>query len=168
MATIGVDFKARTLEMDGKRVKLQIWDTAGQERYRTITETYYKGASGIVLAYSITDRDSFENLNTWMSQITEKAPPGIPRMIFANKLDLQANRTVSTEEGVALAERYSTPSMPVMFREVSAKTGEGVEEAFTAICREVKTIFERENIIKPVIKIATNKEGQKKESGCPC
>lgn len=59
VATIGVDFKARTVEMEGKRVKLQIWDTAGQERYRTITETYYKGASGIVLTYSITDRDSF-------------------------------------------------------------------------------------------------------------
>lgn len=126
VATIGVDFKARTLEMEGKRVKLQIWDTAGQERYRTITETYYKGASGIVLAYSITDRDSFENLNTWMTQITEKAPPGVPKIIFANKSDLHAARTVSTEEGIALAERYSTPGVPVMFREVSARTGEGV------------------------------------------
>jgi small GTP-binding protein len=88
VATIGVDFKARTLEMEGKRVKLQIWDTAGQERYRTITETYYKGASGIVLTYSIADRDSFENLNAWMTQIAEKAPPGVPKAIFANKIDL--------------------------------------------------------------------------------
>jgi small GTP-binding protein len=126
VATIGVDFKARTLEMDGKRVKLQIWDTAGQERYRTITETYYKGASGIVLTYSITDRDSFENLNTWMAQIAEKAPPGVPKIIFGNKKDLEGTRAVSVEEGMALAERYSTATGPVMFREVSARTGEGV------------------------------------------
>jgi small GTP-binding protein len=59
VATIGVDFKAKTLELDGKRVKLQIWDTAGQERYRTITETYYKGASGIILSYSVIDRESY-------------------------------------------------------------------------------------------------------------
>jgi small GTP-binding protein len=97
VATIGVDFKARTLEMDGKRVKLQIWDTAGQERYRTITETYYKGASGIVLTYAINDRDSFTNLNAWMTQIAEKAPPGIPKVVFANKKDLESARAVSAE-----------------------------------------------------------------------
>ena len=62
VATIGVDFKIKTVEVGGKRYKLQIWDTAGQERFKNITQTYYKGAAGVVLAFSITDRHSFENI----------------------------------------------------------------------------------------------------------
>jgi len=59
MPTIGVDFKIRNNEVDGKTIKLQIWDTAGQERFKTITSSYYKGAHGIIVTYDITDRESF-------------------------------------------------------------------------------------------------------------
>lgn len=59
VATIGVDFKIKTVMGNVKKLKMQIWDTAGQERFKNITQTYYKGASGIVLAYSITDPTSF-------------------------------------------------------------------------------------------------------------
>ena len=62
ITTIGIDFKIRTIEMDGKRVKLQIWDTAGQERFRTITQAYYRGAMGILLVYDVTDEASFNNI----------------------------------------------------------------------------------------------------------
>lgn len=61
ITTIGIDFKIRTIELDGKRVKLQIWDTAGQERFRTITTAYYRGAMGILLVYDVTDQRSFES-----------------------------------------------------------------------------------------------------------
>lgn len=62
ITTIGIDFKIRTIELDGKRVKLQIWDTAGQERFRTITTAYYRGAMGILLVYDVTDQRSFESM----------------------------------------------------------------------------------------------------------
>ena len=65
MSTIGVDFKIRTLELEGKTVKLQIWDTAGQERFRTITSSYYRGAHGIIVVYDVTDQDTFNNVKTW-------------------------------------------------------------------------------------------------------
>jgi GTPase SAR1 family protein len=62
ITTIGIDFKIRTIDLDGKRVKLQIWDTAGQERFRTITTAYYRGAMGILLVYDVTDERSFSSM----------------------------------------------------------------------------------------------------------
>ena len=69
VATIGVDFKIKTVSVDGSRVRLQIWDTAGQERFRNITQTYYKGASGIILAYSASCKQSFKSIGSWLKQI---------------------------------------------------------------------------------------------------
>jgi Ras-related protein Rab-8A len=69
VATIGVDFKVKTINVDGKKIKLQIWDTAGQDRFKNINQTYYKGAIGVVLVYSITDLNSFNNVKNWIKQI---------------------------------------------------------------------------------------------------
>jgi Ras-related protein Rab-8A len=74
VTTIGVDFKIKTINIDGIKIKMQIWDTAGQERFKTITETYYKGAAGVVLVYSVTDRKSFNNMENWIKQINESQP----------------------------------------------------------------------------------------------
>lgn len=74
ITTIGIDFKIRTIELDGKRVKLQIWDTAGQERFRTITTAYYRGAMGILLVYDVTDERSFNS-----EFLPRTAPPKIQR-----------------------------------------------------------------------------------------
>ncbi|XP_038167074.1 ras-related protein Rab-13 isoform X2 [Arvicola amphibius] len=71
ISTIGIDFKIRTVEIEGKRIKLQVWDTAGQERFKTITTAYYRGAMGIILVYDITDEKSFENIQNWMKSIKE-------------------------------------------------------------------------------------------------
>uniref|UniRef100_A0A3Q3KKN7 small monomeric GTPase n=1 Tax=Monopterus albus TaxID=43700 RepID=A0A3Q3KKN7_MONAL len=71
ISTIGIDFKVKTIEVDGKKVKLQVWDTAGQERFKTITTAYYRGAMGIILVYDITDEKSFQNIQNWMKSIKE-------------------------------------------------------------------------------------------------
>uniref|UniRef100_A0A3B4ANN7 small monomeric GTPase n=1 Tax=Periophthalmus magnuspinnatus TaxID=409849 RepID=A0A3B4ANN7_9GOBI len=77
ISTIGIDFKIRTIELDGKKIKLQIWDTAGQERFRTITTAYYRGAMGIMLVYDITNEKSFENIKNWIRNIEEVAKANI-------------------------------------------------------------------------------------------
>mmetsp|Transcript_23366 Transcript_23366/g.20305 ORF Transcript_23366/g.20305 Transcript_23366/m.20305 type:complete len:137 (-) Transcript_23366:904-1314(-) len=96
LATIGIDFKLKNIETQGKKIKMQIWDTAGQERFKTITQTYYRGAMGIVLTYACNDMDSFNNVDSWMSQIKTHASHEVQMILVANKSDMP-DRAVSTE-----------------------------------------------------------------------
>lgn len=89
MPTIGVDFKIRTIDVDGKTIKLQIQGTAGQERFKTITSSYYKGAHGIIVTYDITDRESFTAVQTWMGEVEKHASDNISRILVGNKCDLE-------------------------------------------------------------------------------
>ena len=96
VATIGVDFKVKTIVVGNRRYKLQIWDTAGQERFKNITQTYYKGAAGIILTYSI-DRGSFENIERWIHQIENHAPSDVNKILVATKCDLNYERQVTEQ-----------------------------------------------------------------------
>lgn len=125
ISTIGVDFKIKTIEIDGKTVKMQVWDTAGQERFRTITASYYRGSNGIILVYDVTDRESFEHINYWMKEIDRLATPDVCRLLVGNKIDLEDKRAVTTEEGKALADQYG-----VVFIETSAKDNNNIESTF--------------------------------------
>uniref|UniRef100_A0A674PGQ0 small monomeric GTPase n=1 Tax=Takifugu rubripes TaxID=31033 RepID=A0A674PGQ0_TAKRU len=132
ISTIGIDFKIRTIELDGKRVKLQIWDTAGQERFRTITTAYYRGAMGIMLVYDTSNEKSFENIKNWIRNIEEHASSDVEKMILGNKCDMTDRRQVSKDRGEKLAIDYG-----VKFMETSAKSGLNVEEAFYTMARDI-------------------------------
>jgi len=133
ITTIGIDFKIRTIELDGKRIKLQIWDTAGQERFRTITTAYYRGAYGILLIYDVTDENSFQNIRHWMKNIEEYAAENVNKILIGNKCDLVEKKVVDTQKGQQLAANYG-----IQFLETSAKNNINVEEAFISIARDVK------------------------------
>ncbi|KAI8047529.1 rab-type small GTP-binding protein [Gilbertella persicaria] len=133
ITTIGIDFKIRTIELDGKRIKLQIWDTAGQERFRTITTAYYRGAMGILLVYDVTDERSFGNVRNWFSNIEQHASEGVNKILIGNKCDMEEKRVISKEQGQALANELGIP-----FAETSAKANISVEEAFFDLAREIK------------------------------
>ncbi|CAM1301169.1 RAB8B (predicted) [Pycnogonum litorale] len=137
ISTIGIDFKIRTIELDGKKIKLQIWDTAGQERFRTITTAYYRGAMGIMLVYDITNEKSFENIKNWIRNIEEHASADVEKMILGNKCDV-AERKVSKERGEQLAIEYG-----IKFMETSAKASINVEEAFISLARDIKSKAEK-------------------------
>lgn len=132
ITTIGIDFKIRTIEIDGKRIKLQIWDTAGQERFRTITTVYYRGAMGILLVYDVTDQKSFDNVKTWFGNVEQHASEDVNKILIGNKCDYDDKRVVSMEQGQALADSLGIP-----FVEASAKANINVEEAFLSLARQI-------------------------------
>ncbi|PWA97394.1 small GTPase superfamily [Artemisia annua] len=156
ITTIGIDFKIRTVELDGKRIKLQIWDTAGQERFRTITTAYYRGAMGILLVYDVTDESSFNSklcrslcmshiihylafcycpdIRNWIRNIEQHASDNVNKILVGNKADMdESKRAVPTAKGQALADEYG-----IKFFETSAKTNLNVEEVFFSIAKDIK------------------------------
>ncbi|EYU19463.1 hypothetical protein MIMGU_mgv1a012444mg [Erythranthe guttata] len=134
ISTIGVDFKIRTVEQDGKTIKLQIWDTAGQERFRTITSSYYRGAHGIIVVYDVTDQESFNNVKQWLNEIDRYASDSVNKLLVGNKCDLTSQKVVSTETAQAFADEIGIP-----FMETSAKNATNVEQAFMAMSASIKT-----------------------------
>lgn len=132
--TIGVDFFAMDLKVDNKSVKAQFWDTAGQEKYKAIASAYYKNAQGAIIVYDITRRETFDNVDSWLSELRQFGDPNITLMILGNKTDLVANRQVLTDEGRKLAE-----SAGAFFMEVSGKLNEHhcVNTAFNAIISDI-------------------------------
>jgi len=133
ISTIGVDFKIRTIQLDGKTIKLQIWDTAGQERFRTITSSYYRGAHGIIVVYDTTDSETFEHVKTWLHEIDRYASENVNKLLVGNKSDLTSKRQVETESAKEFADSVTIP-----FLETSAKNATNVEDAFMTMAGEIK------------------------------
>ena len=133
ITTIGIDFKIKNIQLDGKRVKLQIWDTAGQERFRTITTSYFRGAQGILLVYDVTDRQTFVSIRNWVAQIQMHADVNVNKILIGNKCDMSDQRAVTFEEGEALAKEYN-----IHFFETSAKQNINVDTSFLTVATDVK------------------------------
>ena len=125
MNSIGVDFKLKNIEIEGKKIKLQIWDTAGEERFRTITTSYYKGAHAILIVFDITEKDSFEHVKNWVADIDKFAKQGVLRILVGNKCDLEKQRNVTKEEANELAEKLG-----IKYIETSAKDTINIETLF--------------------------------------
>ena len=158
--TLGASFVSKTIEIDKSNVTLQIWDTAGQERYRGMTPMYYRGAHVALLVYSIIDESSFSALDSWVSSIKEEADPSIILYFAGNKCDVESQREVSYESGLEKANHYGA-----QFFEVSAKTGYGIEDLFTAIAKsyidqKASVEFPNEN------ELNLNQETKRKKKCC--
>ncbi|KFQ13886.1 Ras-related protein Rab-8A, partial [Leptosomus discolor] len=120
----GIDFKIRTIELDGKRIKLQIW--------------YGFASKGIMLVYDITNEKSFENIRNWVRNIEEHASPDVEKMILGNKCDANDKRQVSREQGEKLAASFG-----IKFMETSAKANINIENAFFTLARDIKAKMDK-------------------------
>ncbi|KAG9335378.1 hypothetical protein JZ751_005300 [Albula glossodonta] len=128
ITTIGVDFKIRTVEINGEKVKLQIWDTAGQERFRTITSTYYRGTHGVIVVYDVTSAESFVNVKRWLHEINQNCDDvcrilGESLRFVGNKNDDPSSKVVETNDAQKFAEQ-----MGISLFETSAKENVNVED----------------------------------------
>ncbi|XP_021361440.1 ras-related protein Rab-35-like [Mizuhopecten yessoensis] len=131
ITTIGVDFKIRTVDVNGEKVKLQIWDTAGQERFRTITSTYYRGTHGVIVVYDVSSGDSFANVKRWLHEIDQNCDV-VNRILVGNKDDDPDRKVVLTQDAQRFAEQ-----MGIQLFETSAKENINVEEMFIGITKLV-------------------------------
>ena len=164
IGTIGIDFQIKYININNKKIKLQIWDTAGQERYRVVTKNYFNSSDGFIIIYDITNRESFNNVKNWIEQITALAGENIKCIIFGNKNDLNNKRQVQKDEGKELAKNYN-----FNFFETSAKDGSNVEEGFnsiaTSVMDDIKSVKSKRSNSSILKKQKTKKE-IKKESCC--
>eukprot|EP01127_Copromyxa_protea_P002782 TRINITY_DN12733_c0_g1_i1.p1 TRINITY_DN12733_c0_g1~~TRINITY_DN12733_c0_g1_i1.p1 ORF type:complete len:212 (-),score=42.96 TRINITY_DN12733_c0_g1_i1:80-715(-) len=130
--TIGVEFGTKTVTVDDTQVRLQIWDTAGQESFRAITRSYYRGAAGALLVFDITRRESFNHLESWLTDARQNANESMVTVLVGNKVDMEAKRAVSVEEAKQFAQENG-----LLYIETSAKTAANVDEAFVSCTQQI-------------------------------
>ncbi|KAL5351557.1 hypothetical protein ACLOAV_003417 [Pseudogymnoascus australis] len=163
-ATIGVDFKVKKLSVRGTSYRLNLLDTAGQERFRTLSNSYYRGAHGVILVYDISNRDSFLSMGRWFEEVQNNSMPGTITYLVGSKLDKGASRKVSAEEGEELAAIHGA-----QFCEVSSKTRENVRKPFIEI---VDTIVSTPGLVEQTQRepsgITLANAASQVSSGCPC
>uniref|UniRef100_A0A8D0U308 Ras-related protein Rab-12 n=1 Tax=Sus scrofa TaxID=9823 RepID=A0A8D0U308_PIG len=129
----GVDFKIKTVELRGKKIRLQIWDTAGQERFNSITSAYYRSAKGIILVYDITKKETFDDLPKWMKMIDKYASEDAELLLVGNKLDCETDREISRQQG----EKFAQQITGMRFCEASAKDNFNVDEIFLKLVDDI-------------------------------
>ncbi|XP_010371746.2 ras-related protein Rab-12 [Rhinopithecus roxellana] len=132
-STVGVDFKIKTVELRGKKIRLQIWDTAGQERFNSITSAYYRSAKGIILVYDITKKETFDDLPKWMKMIDKYASEDAELLLVGNKLDCETDREITRQQG----EKFAQQITGMRFCEASAKDNFNVDEIFLKLVDDI-------------------------------
>ena len=163
--TIGVDFKIRTIVMEGKTIKVQIWDTAGQERFKAISQTFYKGAHGIFLVYDVTNSDSFYNISKWNEDVEKYGTEDVKRVIVGNKSDL-FNKMVDFDSGQKVSDALGVP-----FVETSAKQNCNVDQAFLTMVKGIKQTVEKRINKENTLDVVNVGKGDKNEvisQSCLC
>eukprot|EP00163_Fabomonas_tropica_P033404 TRINITY_DN875_c0_g1_i2.p1 TRINITY_DN875_c0_g1~~TRINITY_DN875_c0_g1_i2.p1 ORF type:complete len:204 (-),score=67.08 TRINITY_DN875_c0_g1_i2:336-947(-) len=164
-STIGAAFLTQTVSLNDTTVKFEIWDTAGQERYHSLAPMYYRGAAAAVVAYDITNRDSFNRAKAWVKELQRQGNPNIVIALAGNKADLDAKRKVDADEATAYAEENG-----IFFMETSAKTATNVNELFVAIARKLP---KASTTVKPssqgiILQQSDDKGKAGKKEGCAC
>jgi len=136
-STIGAAFLVHKMNVEGRNIKLEIWDTAGQERFKSLAPMYYRGASAAIIVYDITKQSSFETMTHWVDELRQRASPNIVLGIAGNKVDLENQRTVPKETVEKYLQELAQSGKETIFRECSAKSGQGVRDLFEEICKRL-------------------------------
>ena len=144
-ATIGLDFHSKNIEINGSSIRLLLYDTAGQEKFKSLIPMYIRDANIILVVYDITLKDSFTHTEHWVNETKDLKREDAIFVLVGNKIDLADKRAISEKD----AENFASEK-GFIFQEVSAKTGDGIEELFTQkifgeMARKFKIGSEEEN-----------------------
>ena len=167
LATVGLDYYTKQEMINNLNVLVKLWDTAGQERFKALTPNYFRNAEGVVLAYDVTNSESFENLKFWINSIKSNLGEKnifIPIIIIGNKIDMEDMRDITKEDASKFAKENN-----YKYFETSAKTGEGVDEAIRDLVNQVLANSDKNEAAKgerKSVKIEDNKENNQKIKGC--
>jgi len=153
VATVGIDYFTRDVNIEGKLIRTKIWDTAGQERFRSITDNFFKNANGIILVFDLNCRETFHNLKTWIQTIKLKVPNhNIKKILIGNKSDLK--REVSTEEGLEFSKNFMFD-----YFETSVKQNINIHESINHLITNVYHTGELEKNTSNLLKDKKDKKG---------
>ena len=160
------------MEIKGTTIRLLLYDTAGQEKFKSLIPMYIRDANIIIVVYDITNKDSFTHTEHWVNETRDLKREDAIFVLVGNKIDLDETRAVSHKEAEDFASEKG-----FLFHEVSAKTGDEVQELFTSVIfpemarkfnigdeEEAKNEQEGEN--KNNVKLNQNMDGPKKKGGC--
>ena len=143
LSTMGIDFQIKNLEINSKKIRLQIWDTAGQERFRNIAKNYYQSSDGFIIVYDISNVDSFHTLDYWVKEIKANSQELSKMILVGNKCDLIEERQVKKEEGQDYAKKQK-----MKFYEISAKDGTNVNKAFDNLIKDILNTYSPSELLK--------------------
>ncbi|CAD8178524.1 unnamed protein product [Paramecium pentaurelia] len=148
--TVGLEFASKKVTIHDNALTLQIWDTAGQEAFRSIARSFYRNSAAIIIVFKLTSRDSYQSITGWAKDILENSDQGVVISLVGNMIDLEAERTVTKEEGLQKAEEINA-----LYFETSAATGQNIDDIF------IQTL---EKVSKQLNSIRTNSEQNVRDS----
>ncbi len=127
-ATINLDFSYKNMKINDKIFRIQLWDTAGQEEFQSISRGYYKSGACALVVYDITDRETFNNVSSWVEECKNNGPSTITLVLVGNKIDLEDQRKIKEEEAKEICDKYK-----YAYKEISCKSGQNINEVFDEI-----------------------------------
>lgn len=166
--TIGVDFKIKTVESNGKNIKINIWDTAGQEKFKSIISYYYKNVAAAILVFDVTNRESFENIQSWIDEIKFNCDLSdkIPMVLIGNKNDKISKRVVTVSEANVFAENLNMD-----YYETNMYNWDGINDAFINLVDKTTDYYITNNVSSQGVKnysidIQINEDRKSKMTDC--
>jgi small GTP-binding protein len=135
--TVGFEFFTFNIKIENKVIKLQIWDTCGQELYRSLITNFYRNSSLAIIVYAINSRESFKNIDMWLKELRTNSSPDTKVILIGNKIDLEDERQIKTEEGKLFAKENNLTN----FMESSAKSGFNCQNIFIYIAKLLRDDF---------------------------
>lgn len=169
VATIGVEYKIKSIKIKNYNIRLQIWDTSGQERFKSLTGNFIRGSDGIIFVYDITNRKSFDAIKEWIKNAESNAD-GFEQLLVGNKCDLNNRRQVEKELADKLAAKKGIKNF-----ETSAKTDVNIDKVFETLAELIIGDKTKEQLIekysdrenkRSVITKGGDGKGKKKKKCC--